>query len=79
MCELLWIFVLAVPDGEALMVKVLPEVGNGYGHGILVGILPLELIHDKRTRRERGSGHTSIVFNVFGIMQQKTNHLKLKF
>lgn len=45
--KLLWEFVLAVPDGESLTVKVLPEEWKGYCQGVLIGILSLELVHDK--------------------------------
>lgn len=66
LCKLLGVFVLAVPDWVALTVKVLPEVGNCYRQGVLVGILSLELVHDKCAKKEKGrkgerSGHISAV------------------
>lgn len=54
--KLLWVFVLAIPDWVPLTVKVLPEVGDGYCQGVLVGILSLELVHDKCTKEKRGDG-----------------------
>lgn len=53
-CKLFGVFVLAVPDGVSLTVKVLPEVGKGYCQGVLVGVLPLELIHDKCADKGKG-------------------------
>ncbi len=50
LCELLRVFVLPIPDWVSLRVKVLPEVGKGYCKGVLVGILPLELVHHKRAK-----------------------------
>lgn len=51
--ELICVFVLRVPDGVALTIKVLPEVGDGYCQGVLIGILSLKLVQDKCTVVER--------------------------
>lgn len=45
--------VLGIPDWEALAIKVIPEVRQRHGQGVLVGVFPLELIHDKRTSDKR--------------------------
>lgn len=58
--KLLWVFVLAIPDWVPLTVKVLPEVGNGYCQGVLVGILSLELVHDKCTKEKKGEVHIGL-------------------
>lgn len=46
-CKLLRVFVLAIPNGVSLAVKVLPEVGKGYCQCVLIRIFSLELVHDK--------------------------------
>ena len=62
-CKLLGVFVLAIPDGVSFTVKVLPEVGNGYCQGVLVGVFPLEFVHDKCAKTEKGDrfSHMSAV------------------
>lgn len=42
--------VLCIPDGVALTVKVLPEMGDCYSQSVLIRVLPLELIQDKWAR-----------------------------
>lgn len=45
--ELLGEAVLGVPEGPALLVEVLPEVGQGHRQRVLVGVLALELVQDE--------------------------------
>ena len=54
-CKLLGESVLAVPDGIPLFVEVIPEVGKGYCQCVLVGVLPLELIHNKWAKNRKGN------------------------
>lgn len=43
--------VLGVPQGPAILVKVLPEVRQRYGECVLVGVLALKLVQHKGTER----------------------------
>lgn len=43
---------------------MLPEVGDGYCQGVLVGILSLELVHDKCTKEKEGDGLGHIILSV---------------
>lgn len=52
--ELLGEAVLGVPEGPALLVEVLPEVGQGHRQRVLVGVLALELVQDEGAA---GGGH----------------------
>ena len=50
--QLVGVLVLAEPHGVELLLKVLPEVWQGNGLGVLVGVGSLELIHVEVTRNE---------------------------
>lgn len=63
LCKLLWIFVLCIPDWVSLWVKVFPEMGNGYCQGVLIGVLSLEIVHDKRT--DTNKWERLVIFRLF--------------
>ncbi|GMT10606.1 hypothetical protein PFISCL1PPCAC_1903 [Pristionchus fissidentatus] len=46
--ELLGELVLSIPDGPVLLVEVLPEVGDGLGKSVLIGVGSLEGVEDER-------------------------------
>jgi len=48
--------VLAHPDGVVLLVQILPEVGDGFGLDVFVGIDALELVEDEAGLGESGEG-----------------------
>lgn len=47
LAQLLGVPVLAVPQGPALRVKVLPKMGQGHPQRVLVGVFALELVQDE--------------------------------
>lgn len=45
--QLLWKTIFAIPDREALTVKVFPEVRDSHSQCVLIRVLSLELIQHK--------------------------------
>ena len=50
--ELLWELVLGIPDRVVLLFKVLPEIWNGHGLCVLIGVCLLPIVHHKCPEKE---------------------------
>lgn len=80
--QLLWKAVFAIPDREALTVKVFPEVRDSHSQGVFIRVLSLELIQHKWAGGkliQNGSGFKHLNYLPFSIHISETPTVKKCF